>query len=236
MIPKIVHVTWKTKKVFNSKSPLLVNGICNLKKLNPDCKITIHNDKEVNTYLKKHLSKSDYSLIKDVQIVEKSDIWRLFKMYNEGGMYVDIDRLCNKNLDYLLQDGIKWVLPTCKDFDFSHDIMISEPGNPVYEEAINLYLERRRAGHTNIFFLGSQTYMHAITKMIFNEIINNDPGLERFEWMRETINKISFIKLYREEPPYNTILYSADTIDFDHENIKRDLYKENGINHWTKEW
>lgn len=236
MIPKSIHVTWKDRNVLKSKSPLIVNGIKNLKKLNPDWTLTIHDDTDVDMYLKDVLDKSDYNLIKDTQIVEKSDIWRLFKMYREGGMYVDIDRLCNKNLDYLLQEGVKWILPTCNDYDFSHDLMISEPGNPVYEETINLYLQRRREGNTNVYFLGTQTYMHAITKLIFNEVINTNPGKEKFDWMVNKINEIPFIKLYREEPPYNTILFKAGKKTFNHEDMKRKLYKDSNIKHWTGLW
>jgi hypothetical protein len=39
----------------------------------------------------------------------------------------------------------------------------------------------------------------------------------------------------REQPPYKTILHRGD-IDFDHEQAKRELYKEFGMKHWTGEW
>lgn len=235
-IPKNIHVTWKDKAILNSESPLIVHGLRNLIKLNPEWNVTIYEDNAIDEYLKNTLESSDYNLIKDKHVVQKSDIWRLFKMYQEGGIYVDIDRLCNKKLDAVLEEGIKWVLPTCEDYDFSHDIMISEPGNPVYLEAIKLYLQRRREGHTNVYFLGAQTYMHAITKVVFNEVINTNPGIEKFNWMREQFKKIPFIKLVREQPPYNTVLYTNKKKIFDHEQMKRQLYKDANIKHWTGDW
>lgn len=235
-IPKVIHLTWKDKNVLNNDSPLIVNGVRKLIKLNPDWKVTVYEDKEIDDYLKNILDFSDYNLIKNKHIVEKSDLWRLFKIYQEGGMYVDIDRLCNKKLDYLLEDGVKWILPTCKEYDFSHDIMMSSPGNPVYLETIKLYLQRRREGHNKVYFLGAQTYMHAITKVILGEMIDTNPGIEKFKWIKNQIEKIPFIKLYREDPPHNTILYTAKRKKFDHEQMKRQLYKDTGIKHWTGAW
>ena len=98
MIPKIVHLTWKTKDILDSDSPIIVNGARKLVDMNPDWKVTVYDDNEVNSYLKDVLDASDYKLIQDKHIVQKSDIWRLFKIYLEGGMYMDIDRLCNKSL------------------------------------------------------------------------------------------------------------------------------------------
>ena len=69
MIPKIVHLTWKTKDILSSTSPLILNGIAKLKELNPDWKITIYTDDEINNYLKYFLEPVDYDLIKDVHIV-----------------------------------------------------------------------------------------------------------------------------------------------------------------------
>ena len=236
MIPKIVHLTWKTKDIFSSTSPLILNGIVKLKELNPDWKITVYTDQEVDDYLKYYLEPTDYNLIKDVHIVAKSDLWRLFKIYLEGGMYMDIDRLCNKDLSSFITDNIQWVLPTCREYDFSHDIMISAPNNPVYLETIKLYLQRRKEGNTNVYFLGSQTYMHAITHTLFGKVINTDPGVEVFKSMRQEIEKIPFIKTFREDPPNETILFDGSKETFDLEVLKRSLYNDTGIKHWTGEW
>ena len=236
MIPKIVHLTWKTKDIIDSHSPMIVNGVRRLIDMNPDWQVTVYEDEEVDSYLRDKLESSDYNLIKDAHIVAKSDLWRLFKIYLEGGMYMDIDRLCNKSLSSFITDDIRWVLPTCRDFDFSHDVMISAPHNPVYLETIKLYLQRRQEGNTNVYFLGSQTYMHAITHTLFGKVINTDPGIEVFKSMRQEIEKIPFIKIFREDPPNETILFDGSKETFDHEVLKRSLYNDTGIKHWTGEW
>lgn len=236
MIPKLVHVTWKTKDIINSPSFIIENGIRKLIKLNPDWKVNIYDDGEIDQYLKESLDQNDYKLIENKHIVQKSDLWRLFKIYNEGGMYMDIDRLCNKNLSFLIDPNIKWVLPTCRDFDFSHDIMISAPSNPVYMQAVDLYLQRLRQGNASVYFLGPQTYMHAITMSFFGEMINSDPGKEAFDKMRAEIQRFNFIKLFTEDIPYDTLLYSGSKDQFDYDAMKKKLYQDNGIKHWTGEW
>jgi hypothetical protein len=151
-------------------------------------------------------------------------------------MYVDVDRVCNKDISYLLDDNIKWILPTCRDYDFSHDIMISAPENPVYFNTINLYLSRMRLGYTSTYLLGPQTYMHGITSTLFGKVIDTNPGTEMFAWMLDEIKKIPFIKTFEENPPYYTVLFEGTAAEFDHENMKRQLYKDTGITHWTGEW
>jgi mannosyltransferase OCH1-like enzyme len=126
-IPKIAHVAWKTKDVVDSKSPLILNGLRNLIDLNPDWTVTVYDDSNVDEYLRNTLNKRDYNLIKDIHIVEKTDLWRLFKLYNEGGLYMDIDRFYNIPLSKIITDNIKCVLPTCSDWDFSQDFDVSAP-------------------------------------------------------------------------------------------------------------
>lgn len=236
MIPKIVHMSWKTKAVVNDESDLIKNGLRNLIDLNPDWDIQISTDEEVDAYLKAALLESDYELIKDAGIVPKTDLWRLMKLYDEGGVYMDIDRLCNIPLSSLTDDKTKWVLPTCVDVDFSHDFMMTAPGNPAYANTIQLYIERRRAGHTSVYFLGPQTYMHGVTMALFGQPVNTSPGKEAFDAMRDHISKTGFIKTYRETPPYDTLVYKGDITPDGWESMKRKFYADNGIKHWTGEW
>jgi hypothetical protein len=40
---------------------------------------------------------------------------------------MDIDRFVNTPLDDLVDEDTKWVVPTCRDYDFSHDFMMTSP-------------------------------------------------------------------------------------------------------------
>jgi hypothetical protein len=236
MIPKIIHLSWKSKDVVNSKSDLITNGLKNLIELNPDWDVQISTDDEVNQYLKTNLSEQHYKLVKNIGIVPQTDIWRLLKLFNTGGLYIDIDRLCNRPLSDLLQDGVKWVLPTCEDNDFSHDFMMTAPGNPAFANVIKLYFDRRAAGHTNVFFLGAQTYLHGVTHSLVGEMIDTNPGAKKFKLLREKINSTGFIKTYKESLPHNSIIYKGTISTNEWESMKRKFYADSGIKHWTNEW
>jgi hypothetical protein len=203
--------------------------------LNPDWQVTVYDDKEIDDYLKGALSRSDYKLVENIHIVAKTDIWRLIKLHSEGGLYVDIDRLCNISLSDLFDDKTMWVLPTYRDSDFSHDFMMTAPNNPAFAKAIELYFDRRRMGHTNIYFLGPQTYMNAVSMVLCGKMLDTNPGQKAFEQIRSIIDEATFIKTYRENPPNDTIIYKSDEL-IDLETMKRQFYAEEGLKHWTGEW
>ena len=234
MIPKIIHTTWKTKDILNSNSILVQNGLKKLSELNPGWELRVYDDNDIDQYLIHNLG-TDYDLIKDDHIVAKSDLWRLIKMYLEGGLYVDADRLCNVPLSSILDRETKWVLPTYKDSDFSQDFMMSAPNNPAFSDAAGLNLWRRRQGSRNVYFLGPQTYMNAVSHSIFGKMYDTNPGIEFFNEFRQLADRTPFLKTYREDPPYDTILYKGNIHD-GHETMKRELYAEYNMRHWTGEW
>ena len=242
-IPKLVHISWRDKDIANNASPLILNGLANFIALNPNWTVEISTDSEIDLYLQTQLSYSDYQLIKNCHIVAKSDIWRLLKLYIQGGLYMDIDRFCNKTLDDIISHGTKCLLPIMLDYDFSQDFMLSEPANPIYLTALQMNLQRRRQGHDNTYFLGAQTYMHAVTQEVCGEIIDTNPGTEVFAQIRAQLRSMSFIQTYTESPPWNTVIYQHDADTWrgskdcmDWEQLKRSLYAQYGISHWTGTW
>jgi mannosyltransferase OCH1-like enzyme len=236
MIPKKVHLSWKTKDLLDSKSPLVVHGVKRLVDLNPDWEVTIYDDQEVDDYLKTQLEPQVYALIASKHIVQKTDLWRLIKLYEEGGLYIDVDRFVDTPLNDLVDENTKWVLPTHRDYDFSHDFMMTAPHNPAYGLAAQMYIERMSQGHTNVYFLGPQTYMHAVTQTLTGEILNTDLGIAAFDRLRDIMKSCGFIKTFREEPPYNTIVYRGENLGLDWEQEKRKFYAESGLKHWSGDW
>lgn len=235
MIPKKIHLSWKSKDILDHPSPLITNGIRRLIDLNPEWEVKLSDDDEVEAYLAGTLNPVGYGLIKHCSIVEKLDVWRLLKMINEGGLYIDVDRLYDTPMSQIIKDGVKCVLPTCKDLDFSQDLMLSAPGNPIHLKTLELNMQRRKEGQVNIYFLGAQTYMHAITICLMGEMINTDPGEDVFKIIRDKIEQASFLQTYRENIPYKTMVFRGE-VDFDHEAEKRKLYADYGLRHWSGDW
>lgn len=238
MIPKKVHISWNDKNLLSVDHDLVRLGIANLHRLNPDWEIEINDDVDIDNYLQKFLPESDYNIIKDKHIVQKSDLWRLIKMLFEGGLYLDVDRLCDVSLDEMTLDGVSWVLPICNYHDFSHDFMMSVPGNPVFYHATSLYLHRLNEDHdAPVYYLGPQTYMSAVGHVLIgnsNVSAGSHNSIKKILW--QAARKHPNIATYLEIPPYNTITYRGGITNKEHEKMKRDFYSQCGLKHWTGEW
>ena len=229
-IEKKIHVSWKTKDILDLDFTIIKHGIRQLKELNPEYTFEISDNDDVEKFIKKHISKDDYDLIKDRNIVEKVDLWRLLKIYHEGGFYMDIDRLCNIPFKDIINSEHKCILPMHYDIDFSQDIMISSSKNIIFKVAIDLNLKRRKEGCTDILSLGPITYFHAITKVLLGKQIPRYPSKDNLIKLRSIISNCKYLSTFRETPPYNTLVYRGSNISFD----KKNFYDHCGINHWTK--
>lgn len=236
VIPKKIHIAWKSRDLLESDSFFIQNCIGKLLELSDDWDAIIYDDNDIDEYLRENLDRKDYLLLENKHIVEKCDVWRLIKMYQEGGLYTDIDRLCNTPLSSIIKETTKTVIPTCGDLDFSHDFMLSAPQNPIFSETLKLNLERRYSGINNIYYLGTQTYAHGIMKSVTGEILPQTK--ENIIMFREMFETSGFIQTYRESPPYNTFVYREENgqIAIDHEAEKRKFYAECKLKHWTGDW
>lgn len=235
-IPKIVHVSWKTKNIINNQSPVILNGLANLKKINPNYKLEISDDNDVDTYLKKKLKKWDYIKIKNKKIVEKIDLWRLLKIYNEGGIYIDIDRYCNISFDSIIKRETKCILPTHGDIDFSQDLMISCRENPIFKKAIEYNLKGRfLINPRGVFHLGPPVYMRAVTESVFGRRIKRKPGSLVMDCLRTSLQNSRYFQTYKEILPNDSLIFKYNPKTFQKGNglMKKDFYDSENIKPWS---
>lgn len=135
MIPKKIHYIWfgKWKKPENFEK--FLNS---WKKYCPDYEIIEWNEENYdiskNSYLKKYYDKKDYAFA--------SDYARFDIIYNEGGIYLDIDIEILKNFDELLEN---------KGFTGFQDIFYiwwavfwAEKWNPVLKDILDFYDKKRK--------------------------------------------------------------------------------------------
>ena len=94
-IPKIIHYCWFGG---NEKSELIKNCINSWKKYLPDYQIREWNDKDLticnNQYVKEAYQEKIWAFV--------SDYFRLYALYNYGGIYFDTDNEVFKTLDCFL--------------------------------------------------------------------------------------------------------------------------------------
>ena len=124
----------------------------------------------------------------------------------------------------------------CYNFDFSQDIIISCSKNIILKHAIDLNLiTRKNNPSTKILSLGPESYFKAITEILISKQLNKNPSYDDILILREIINNSKSIKTYREEPPFNNILYNHKKNDeyFDFGFHKNLMYNNENIKHWT---
>lgn len=235
MIPKKIHIVWNHRDIIGSDAPMIQHGLKNLIELNPDWQLTIYTPEDIDHDLRSILSQKNFEAVKSLHFVSLTDLWRMHKMYRDGGLYMDLDRLVNKPLSDIMDAETKWVCPTHDEYDFSNDFLMSDPGNPVFATAAEMYMSRVLQGWVHQYLLGPQTFMHACTLEICGEIIDINPGQQKFQEIREKMSQVSWIRTYREVKHNDMIVYQGPLGD-ELETMKRSFYAQEGVKHWTGEW
>ena len=144
-IPQKIHIIWTEGDIFqHSDIPIVKYGVSNLRDLNPDWDFKVYDAKAVDESSSAPRA-DDWEMMKDANIVTKSDIFRLLVIYHEGGYYQDIDRFATIPFSkVIVNDKIKLFLPMMADVTFTTDALCSSPGNVLMKRAIDLYLCKMR--------------------------------------------------------------------------------------------
>jgi mannosyltransferase OCH1-like enzyme len=102
LIPKIIHQIWSEEK--KSLPGFFLSLSETWKENHPDWEYIYWNEKDMNDFMQKeypHLCDFYYALPYDIQ---RWDTVRLLILYKMGGLYVDFDYECLKNIEPLLEN------------------------------------------------------------------------------------------------------------------------------------
>ena len=131
--PKII---WQTHNYKKEDMPIHISQIgATWKNLNPDWdyRYIDHNQRDEMVRLYPEI----YKVYKDQAPTFQSDIWRFLVTYEHGGCYADMDSVCVKPLEYLLQDIdplIEMVTVPKKDgIGNTHNYITKEKSQPISE-------------------------------------------------------------------------------------------------------
>ena len=137
-IPKIIHYCWFGN---NPKSELIKKCISSWKKYLPDYELREWNDEDLknctNQYVQEALECKKYAFI--------SDYFRLYALYNYGGIYLDTDNEIFKTLDEFLDLDFFSGFEVYDD-EFVHDkispftaVVGSKKGNRIIKDLLEEY-------------------------------------------------------------------------------------------------
>lgn len=200
-IPKIIHLSYKK---------LIPSEVLHLwKSLNPSYKIEFSLDKDCIAFMDKHFSKKLSTKFESIKRgAYKCDLWRLCKLYIEGGIYVDVDLVPHIPIDYIIKD--KHSFYSCVSVDkksIFQAFIATPPYNPIILACIISFMDNNPDTYMN----GPTYDMYNVLQYIYNEPIISeklytiDNILIRIN-IGTSIIQTKEIDLYREMPEYDNII------------------------------
>jgi len=133
MIPKIIHQTWKNTQIPDNwkESPKLC------KSLHPDYKYILWTDDDMDTFVKREYPNFYQTYISYKYHIQRCDAFRYLVLYKYGGIYIDLDIVCKKNLNNFLHYDL--VLPLCSSNSnsFTNGFLMIIPEHPFFKYCID---------------------------------------------------------------------------------------------------
>eukprot|EP00041_Stephanoeca_diplocostata_P010779 m.172704 g.172704 ORF g.172704 m.172704 type:complete len:326 (-) comp18291_c0_seq2:97-1074(-) len=243
-IPEVVYFTWKTSKLDES-DPFIKNGLGRFQALNPSWKIVVSNDSNLLEDLRNWVSPEEFNILREKHPVQLADSWRLGTMCHKGGLYMDLDRLCNKRISVSNLTKMILLIFRGRDgrhFDFSQDAMGSAPKNPVFCTAftdnINRYVmcDKDSSLDCQTYRMGPMLFMESVSRVLFGGAIqHNVRGSIRKTIFHELEALYPFVLTKEEHPPLDTFFFQDDgsISPGAHESLKQEYYARNQIAHWS---
>jgi len=147
MIPKIFHLTSKTKKLSSTAQ----SNVDVIRAFYPDYKILIHDDDDILQFIKKNYPDYYESTISQMpKFIWVVDTVRYLLMDHHGGVYCDTDVLFRKRFEF--DAGVifverEWTWPNDRSIaDSVHNCLFaSEPKHPVWTDILNGITQNVRA-------------------------------------------------------------------------------------------
>ncbi len=191
MFPKKIYLTYKKeppKKVFK-----------HWKKLNPNYEIEFSTDKDCIQFLKKYFGKELMKMFKKIpEGMYKADLWRLCKLYINGGVYADIDLVPYISIDELIKDQHHFYSCLALDrISIFQAFIVTFPKNPLLLSFIASFIQNKP----------------------FQNGFVNGPCLDMYNCLKSSIHQ--FKKIKGEKVYTINEIYFPILVGFSNKNIKR---------------
>jgi hypothetical protein len=188
--------------------------------------------------------------------VERSDVWRLLKIYREGGLYTDLDRLHDRSLDFIT-NRTRMLLPMSgrgdQIGDFAQDLICSAKHNPAIRLALATSLAVRHANGTlpgeekpsndRVTASGARSYTYGVSEHIFGVWLGYMPGKVVSDRVIELLGTLHPLVVSQvEQLPLGPSITLSRALDqrpheissAEYQQAKRALYSRAGVAHWTE--
>ncbi|GAA5892055.1 hypothetical protein JCM6882_005681 [Rhodosporidiobolus microsporus] len=130
-IPKIIHATWKTDTLPERWDKVRQGCI----EMHPDYEFKLWSDAASRAFIAEHYPWFLSTFDGYTYPIQRADVIRYFVLHYYGGVYMDLDIGCRRNLDPLLYFQV--ILPATIPVGVSNDLMFAEKGHPFMDLVIH---------------------------------------------------------------------------------------------------
>jgi len=227
-IPKIIHQTWKTRDIpYDVYQKAWIDS---WKKYHADWEYKFWTDEDNKAFIKRHYPWFLKIYDRYQKSICRADAVRYFILHHYGGVYVDLDFECLKNIQPLLDNYGLVFGRMGNDHAFSHSIpnafMASSKGNLFWLVMMRELVSRRNeqyvesaTGSLLLYKAVRFSHKHAWLRMLFKNSIKiyEPPVFFPFDWRKNSMRD-------------NTL--SGDAM----KNVARDYPEAYAVTYWTHHW
>lgn len=136
---KITRTIWQTNYSNKVTFPVYCNYLLNrLLSLSYDYRYVSTEEREI--FIKQNADERAFNAyIKLTDGAAQADFWRIFTLYQEGGIYMDIDGHLVWNLDAIIDDNDSEVVITRRG-EYTNFFLASEKANPFLKETLDIII------------------------------------------------------------------------------------------------
>lgn len=133
----IPRTIWQTNFTDQASLPVYLNYLFN-RLMSLNCEYRYVSTEARGEYLKEHAPSEVFEAYSRLTNgAAQADLWRLFVLYKEGGVYMDIDATLVRSLDKLLGDVGELYIKVSNNTEITNYFIASRPNNPDLLETIN---------------------------------------------------------------------------------------------------
>ena len=162
-IPKVIHQTWKNKKVVEYCRGLGRRSRKSLTQHYPDCQYKLWSDADILPLLEEPDFSPFSSLYLSQSKIKKTDIARYMILYKYGGLYFDLDCIMRERLSSIFDHELigykcfrraasarccssrkKFLWPNEKGWILGNAFLGARPGHPIFLQALQSISDEKR--------------------------------------------------------------------------------------------
>lgn len=237
MIPKKI---WQTYKLpYNQLPEYAIEATETWRYLNPNWEYEYFTDDDVMDFVKDSFGDEWVEIFNSCPLgVMKADIWRIMILYVYGGMYTDLDTICNVPIDSWFNDmsDKRIILNAEHEVHIQQWTFLSEPEHPAFNYMLeNIKKAFREPDYSNPHFVHAMTGPGIFTKSILEFLDMWNPSgdidgevYKSDAWAKYNSHKLNLIDdvdiINSSAAAEYSGLYMVPSFRFFHNEVSKHLY------------